>query len=120
MGGITSGVGIFSGINTAQLIDQLLALEARPKQLVQRRIAGLQQQRAAYLDINSSLLALKTASQKFRVSGTFKTSKAESSNKDVLTATAGNDSVAGTYQFVVKRLVTNQQSLSRSSITAGP
>jgi flagellar hook-associated protein 2 len=114
MGGITSGVGIFSGINTAQLIDQLLALEARPKQLAQQRIAGLQQQRAAYLDINSTLLALKTASQKFRVSNTFKASKAESSNKDVLTATAGSDAVPGTYQFVVKRLVTNQQVLSRS------
>ena len=41
MGGITSSVGIFSGINSAQLIDQLLSIEARPKKLAQNRLLQL-------------------------------------------------------------------------------
>lgn len=114
MSGISSGIGPFSGINTAQLIDQLLALEARPKQQMQTRVIGLQQSRAAYLDINSSLMAFKTAAQKFRLSSVFKTSKAESSNPAVLTASAGTNAAAGSYQFLVKRLVTTQQVLSRA------
>lgn len=114
MGGVASGVGLFSGINSAQLIDQLLSLEARPKQQMQQRIISLQSQRAAYLDINSSALALKSAAQKFRLSNTFKSSRAQSSDTDVLTATAGTTAAAGSYQFVVKRLVTTQQVLSRS------
>lgn len=31
MGQISSGIGLISGINTADLIEQLLAIEARPK-----------------------------------------------------------------------------------------
>lgn len=114
MSGLSTGVGLFSGINSAQLIDQLLALEARPKQQVQRRLVELQGQRAAFLDINSTALALKTAAQKFRIANIFKTSRATSSNESVLAATAGTTAAAGTYQFVAKRLVTTQQYLSRS------
>lgn len=113
MGGITSGVGLFSGINSAQLIDQLLSIDARPKIAIQQRVFGLQSQKAAYLDINSSLLALKTAASKFRQSSTFKTSKAESSNAEALTAIAGTTAAAGSYTFSVRRLVTTQQQLSR-------
>jgi hypothetical protein len=36
MGGISSGGGIFSGINSEQIIQQLLAIESRPKLLAQR------------------------------------------------------------------------------------
>ena len=38
MGTITSGIGLVSGINTGQIIDQLMALESRPKTLLQTRI----------------------------------------------------------------------------------
>lgn len=114
MSGLTSGVGLFSGINSAQLIDQLLSLEARPKQQVQQRLIELQGHRAAYLDINSTVLSLKSAAQKFRISNIFKTARATSSEESVLTATAGSTAAPGTYQFVAKRLVTTQQLLSRA------
>lgn len=113
MSGITAGVGLFSGIDTQSLISQLLAVEARPKLLAQRRIAQLQQQQAAFLDVNSALLALKTASDKFSVAKTFQSAAAASSDTDALTATAGTSAVPGTYEFIVHRLVTTQQRLSR-------
>ncbi len=113
MGGITSGVGLFSGIDSRQLIDQLLALEARPKQLAQQRIVGLQAQRAAFLDINTALLSLKTTAAKFATFKSFRAAQADSSNSDVLTATAGADAAAGSYQLSVKRLVSTQQHLTR-------
>ena len=43
MGRISSGVGLVSGINTTQIIDQLMALEAQPKTLLQARIQGMRQ-----------------------------------------------------------------------------
>ena len=43
MSGITSGIGLVSGINSAQIIEQLLALESRGKIPTQRRLAGIQQ-----------------------------------------------------------------------------
>lgn len=113
MGGITAGVGIFSGIDTQSLISQLLAIDARPKLLAQRRIAQLQQQSAAYLDVNSALLGLKTAGEKFASSKTFRASAATSSNAELLSASASTDAVPGSYQFIVSRLVSTQQMLSR-------
>lgn len=113
MGGITAGVGIFSGIDTQSLISQLLAIDARPKILAQRRIAQLQQQSAAFLDVNSALLALKTAGDKFSTAKTFKSASAASSNPEALVATAGTSATPGTYEFIVNRLVSTQQQLSR-------
>lgn len=113
MGGIRSTVGIFSGVNSAQLIEQLLAIEQRPKIQIQRQSASLQQQRAAYLDINTSLSALKSAAQRFRTGNVFAASRAESSDADKVAASASNNAAAGSYQFTVKRLVTTQQQLSR-------
>src|SRR5204862_7482142 len=76
MSGISSGVGIFSGINTDELINQLLQIEARPRALVQQRVVQLQAQQAAYLDINSKLSALKTAATAFNLRNIFGSARA--------------------------------------------
>ena len=47
MSGISSSTGLISGLNTSALIDQLLAVESRPKTLIQARVAKLQTQQAA-------------------------------------------------------------------------
>ncbi len=119
MGGITSGIGLFSGINTSQLIEQLIASQSRPKVLAQTRLIQLQGQQAAYLDINSRLNAFKTAAADFRVNKIFDAKLAASSDDSVLTATAGNSAVNGTYNFIVDRLVTTQQMLSRGFSNRG-
>lgn len=116
MSGISTSVGPFSGINSGELINQLLAVEARPKQLAQARVGSLQSQRAALLDINSTLLALKTASGAIRTNKTFKSAKAVSSNEAVLTATASNTASPGAYTLNVSRLVSTQQQISRGFI----
>lgn len=116
MSGITTGVGIFSGIDSRSLIDQLLAIEARPKALAQSRIVQIKQQQAAYLDINSALLNLKNIAGSFDQDKVFRSTSASSSNDDVLTATASTNAQAGSYSFSVKRLVSTQQHLSRGFV----
>ncbi len=112
MSGISTGVGIFSGIDTRTLIDQLLAIEARPRVLMQRRIIELQIQQSAFLDLNSRLGSLKTAASNFRLNKIFSSNRAVSSDEDVLRATAGTSAVPGAYDFIVDRLVTTRQLLS--------
>jgi len=122
MGGITTGVGLFSGIDSATLIDQLISLQSRPKILAQQRVIQLKSQQAAFLDINSRLDAFKTAAASFRVDNIFSTRSVTSSNDTVLTATANSAAVPGSYSFIVDRLVSTQQLLTRgfadSSTTA--
>lgn len=113
MGSITSSIGLVSGIDTASLIEQLLAIEARPVLLAQNRIVQLQQRQAAFLDVNSSLLSLNTAAESIRTSNAFDASAASSTNSDVLTGSASNGAAEGSYTFRVDRLVTTQQLLSR-------
>lgn len=116
MSGISAGTGLISGIDTSALIQQLLSIEARPKQLVQQRVIQLQSQSAALLDLNSRLSALKTAASAFRTSRVFQTTSATSSNPDVLTARANPGAPLGSFTFMVDRVVQSQQSLSRGIV----
>ncbi len=116
MSGITSGVGLFSGIDTQSLIQQLLAVEARPRDLAQQRVLQLQQQQAAYLDINSKLGALRSAAKTFRIDSIFDSMGASSSDTSVLTATASTSATPGSYSFIVDRLVSSQQLLSKGFV----
>lgn len=113
MGGISTSVGLFSGIDTASLIDQLIAVEAQPRVSIERRIVTLQQQQASYLAVNSALLQLESAAGAFNLNRTFDTKSSTSSNTDVLTASASTRATEGTFQFRVHRLVSTQQQLSR-------
>lgn len=121
MGTITSGTGIFSGIDTASLINQLIAAESGPKTLAQKRILQLQGLQAAYLDLNAKLGAVKGAAQTLRTGNVFQSNKAASTNEDVLSATASTTATPGSYSFIVDRLVSTQQFLSRgfASSTSG-
>ena len=110
---ITTGVGPFSGIDTASLIEQLLAASSRPKQLAQQRLVQLQTQQAAFLDLNSRISGLKSAAGAFRTSKTFDTKQATSTNETALTAIAGANAQNGTFSFIVDRLVSTRQLLTR-------
>lgn len=118
MGGISLGTGIFSGIDSASLIDQLIQIEARPRQLAQQRLVNLQGQQAAFLDINSALLGLKNAAGAFRTNSVFRAATAESSNPDALAATAGRNAATGSFSFRVARLVSTEQKISRGFVNA--
>lgn len=113
MSGITSSTGLISGIDSASIIQQLLQIDSRPKLLAQSRLAQLQQQQAAFLDVNGKLSALRTASTKLRTNKIFSSATATTSDSNVLTATASAGATPGSYSFLVDRTVSSQQLLSR-------
>lgn len=113
MGQITTGTGLISGIDIAGLIDQLIALEQKPKQLVQQRNAVLTAQQTALQDVNSRLLALKFNVDSLTGSTTFNATTASTSNENVLTVSSGQGAVPGNYAFTVDRLVSSQQTLTK-------
>ena len=113
MSGISSSIGLISGIDTNSIIQQLLAIEARPKQLAQRRVIQLQSQQASLIDLNSRLSGLKSAAAAFRSSRVFQTTSATSSNAEILTARANPGAPLGSFSFIADRVVQSQQALSR-------
>lgn len=113
MGSITTGIGLFSGIDSATLINQLLALESRPRIQFQQRVADLQNQKTALLDINARLLSLLNSSRRIRTDNVFRGVKATPSDASALSATATSQTPPGTYSFLVKNLVSTSQWMSR-------
>ncbi len=113
MGTITTGIGLISGIDTASLISQLIALEARGKIPLQTKVASLKAKQFALMDINTRLLNLKAASKAFRADSIFQAALASSSNDEILTASAGKLAQPGTFTFIVKQLVTASQKISQ-------
>src|SRR6266404_5572393 len=112
MGRISTGVGLVSGINSKDIIDQLIKLESRPKDLLQTRIDSANQQRVAYTDLQARLSSIRIFGQTIQKTQTFAAATATSSDDNVLTATAANGASVGAFQFQVARLVTTQQSVS--------
>lgn len=113
MGTISTSVGLVSGLPTADIINQLLAIEARPVRLLESRISEIQAERAAFLDVSARLLAIKNAIAALSKPTIFSSAKAASSLPEVLTATAGERAALGTFSFRVKSLVSNHQVITR-------
>ena len=113
MSGISSGVGLASGINTAQIIEQLLALDARAKVPLQTQITKITTSKTALLDVNARLLAARSASSKFRVGRVFEQMKTTVGDESVMTASSKPGTPPGNYAFTVSRLVSSSQMLSR-------
>src|SRR5688572_13013253 len=101
MAGITSGVGLASGLPTKDIIDQLMALEARPKVLLRNRMDAANAQRLAYTDLAARLTSLRLSATAFKKSATFQQASASTSDQNVLTATAAAGASKGTFQFQV-------------------
>src|SRR5436190_21722772 len=98
MGRISSGVGLISGINSKDIIDQLMSLESRPKDLLQSRIDGINQQKLAYTDLTTRLTSLRLNGQSLSKGSTFQSAATTSSDENVVTATAAAGAAAGSYQ----------------------
>jgi flagellar hook-associated protein 2 len=113
MSGISTGVGLISGINTGQLIEQLIALERRPIQSLQTRVQRLDVQRTAFLELSAKLLAVQNAGSRFTRTDFFSSFKATNSNEAVASVTTSSSAVAGSYSLRVHSLVSNHALLSR-------
>ncbi len=112
MSGISSSVGLVSGIPTGDLIDQLMAIEARSRNAVQTRIAETETVKAAWMSLSAGVLGVSLSATAFEKDATFSATSASSSNESVINAVAQTGATPGTYQFTVKRLAQNHQLIS--------
>lgn len=113
MSGISTGIGLISGINTAQLIEQLMAIEARPVTNLQARGKVLDAQRAAFLSISAQILAVQNAASKFKKISFFRQFASKSSDETVVSAIAGESATVGSTTLRVHSLVTSHALASR-------
>ena len=109
MGTISTGIGLVSGINSADIIDKLIQLERQPIDNIQVRIDKTNQTQSAFADLAAKLDALKTSGTALRKPSTFGNVAVTSSDEAVLKAEALPNTAEGSYSFRVARLVQSQQ-----------
>jgi flagellar hook-associated protein 2 len=98
--GAISFSGLFSGLDTENIIKQLMVIEAQPQQLLQNKKLMLGYQKDALNTANSSLLALQTSLKDFK-NGVIMSNSAVSDDEKVVTASADASATEGTYTFSV-------------------
>lgn len=105
MGNIAFG-GLSSGLDTGSIIQQLLALESRPINLLNAQRETLRSQQDAYKDLNTRINGLENAAFELTKVSSLLGRQANSSDKDTLMATATANALTGSYQIEVLQLAT--------------
>lgn len=95
--------GLVSGMNTGQLIDQIMSLEARSQLAIRRRMARDQGIVTAYQAISAITLSLQTAAAAMTKKDTWQAIKVTSSS-DAVTASATAGAMPGSVTFDVTAL----------------
>ncbi len=117
MGTLTSGVGLASGINSRNIIDQLMSIERRPIGVIQRQMVDATTRKNAFASLASKLDNLKSVGTSLARPISFRKNTTTTSDPDALTATATTRAAPGRYSVNVGRLASAQQSVSRGYST---
>ena len=107
--------GMASGLDTENIIRQLMDAERIPLRKLQVRKTELQLQRDAWRDINSRLRTLDSRAMELRLAGTFTALQATSSQSGVLTATATTGASLATYELQVEQTACAQRVASTAT-----
>jgi flagellar hook-associated protein 2 len=109
--------GLISGLDSASLIKQLMAVERKPIERMQTKISSLEAQRTAIRSLRTQLQTLRSRSQDFRFNTVFTKYAAKSSDEDVLTSeVSGQNPVSGSYKIDVTRLASATTANSSASL----
>ena len=106
--------GLGSGLDTDSIIEQLVAVERRPIELIQNRQIRLEQQKGVVQEINTKLLSLKGTVDKLNSNDLFSIVNASSNDGDRVRVDATNEAAAGTFSIEVLNLAQARSLSSRS------
>lgn len=105
---IISGTGIFSGIDSAKIIDQLMAIERKPVENLKSKKSDYNAKISQWGNISNLLNNLKNSITNLKKINLVSFS-AQSSNTNILTATASTNALEGNYNIKVNNLASAQR-----------
>ena len=113
MPGFNSIDGLVSGLNTSEIVDQIMAFERRPAVLLEQEQAQKQAMVSAFQALSAKFIGLNSATIPLSSKITFESSSINISNEDVLTATSSGRVTKGSFDFQVLSLARNHQIASQ-------
>ncbi|MBK5224000.1 MAG: flagellar filament capping protein FliD [Acidimicrobiia bacterium] len=109
--------GLASGLNTTEIIQGLMQVEAIPKTLLENKVKTVQAGLDGYASIRTKISAVRTASEAIGSALDWNPLTATSSNTDAVTASATSGAPAGAMAFTVVNLATAMQRSSADTFT---
>lgn len=116
MAGMMSVNGLVSGLQTDDIISKIMSYARRPQKQLESQKAQYQERLAAWQDLNTRILAVKTRVAAIADASDFSIATASSSNSDILTASASNTAATGTYYVTVVSRAVNHQVSSQGGV----
>jgi len=104
--------GLVSGLDTANIVEQLMQLERRPLNILQNRVLEHQTKLEAYRGVNNLLLEFQSGVMRLASSDIWNMKKTTSTDESTLTATASSLAAPGTHSFQVGSLAQTAQYMS--------
>lgn len=115
MARINSSVGLVTGLNIEDTVKQLMAVAARPRDMLKTRTDSLKQEQLAYDTLGSKLLSFQFSANKLKANSVFNTRTATSSNDALLKVSipAGGSPSIGSFQVRPVQSASAQQVVSQ-------
>ncbi|MDZ7373414.1 MAG: flagellar filament capping protein FliD [candidate division KSB1 bacterium] len=113
---LTQGVsfgGLISGLDTQRIIEQLMAIERRPVDLLTRRQNQYEDLLSAWREVNSKLLSLRSAAESLLEAQDFGLFKASSEDEDLVSVSASSSARPESHTVRVLSLAQAQKLSSR-------
>lgn len=110
--------GLISGLNTTQLINQLMQLERQPQVRIQQARGRNEQAINALQGLNTAFLALKTTSTAMTTAASWRPAKATSSNETAVAVSAAAGAPPASLTFDVTQLAVAGSAISSGSASA--
>jgi flagellar hook-associated protein 2 len=104
-----SSLGVGSGLDINSIIGQLMALERRPLENLQRRESEYEAQLSAYGKLKSALSDFESAMDGLGDLSKFQVYSASSADESLFTASADNTASIGTFDIEVVNLAVNHK-----------
>ena len=112
MGRIQSSIGLVTGVPIQDTVDKLMALAAKPRDLLSARIEALQTEQAAVTELTALLASVQYVAKNLGKEKLYLARSAASSDSAALGVKVTGNPAIGTHQFIPLRMVQNQQWLS--------
>ncbi|MBW3541457.1 MAG: flagellar filament capping protein FliD [Planctomycetes bacterium] len=118
MSTLRTGIGLISGLKTAELVDALIAAQRAAVRRLESRVAGFEATDAGLSTLDANLVSLKAAAQGLGETSRFSTFSVTNSDSSRLLVTAGSAAVPGTYRFQPVRQAATHEVTSRGFASA--
>ncbi len=112
MARIQNNVGLFSGIDIGDMVDQLMAISARPRDMLAERTEKIEAEQVAVAELSAMLLSFQLSTNRLGTTSLYEQQQVTSSSPATLAATVTGNPPMGNYQFTPLRTAQNQQWLS--------